>query len=263
MLYVKQNITTSSKEWFLPVSLSKYSNSMKLFCFPYGGGAATIYFSWKEKILSSIDAFGIALPGRGARYNEPSINNLSSLIAQLYHNLTNLKINKYILFGHSFGGLVAYELAKYIQLKQQMPLPKHVIISATGAPHTLYESKELCQLDDYTLAKKLNEWGGIPNVIMKEPDLLSLFIPAIRADITMMANYIINSIVRLKCPITVFGGDKDPNLTIDNLSSWSNYTELSFSCKLFKGNHFYIFDEDYTDPLAELNRILSNYDEKF
>lgn len=56
---------------------------MRLFCFPYAGGAASVYAPWLDRFESSVELVFIQLPGRANRFSEPPHVCIRSLIAEL------------------------------------------------------------------------------------------------------------------------------------------------------------------------------------
>ena len=49
---------------------SRANPKIRLFCFPYGGGGASIYREWQKNLPDSIEVCPIQLPGREDRMNE-------------------------------------------------------------------------------------------------------------------------------------------------------------------------------------------------
>lgn len=54
--------------------------TQRLFCFPYAGGAASIYQDWGDKLPSSIKVHSVQLPGHGNRLREPLFKRVEPLV---------------------------------------------------------------------------------------------------------------------------------------------------------------------------------------
>src|SRR5262249_17872079 len=54
--------------------------SLRLFCFPYAGGGASLYRAWPENLPEHIELCAIQLPGRESRLSETPITRLSLLV---------------------------------------------------------------------------------------------------------------------------------------------------------------------------------------
>lgn len=44
----------------------------------------------------------------------------------------------------------------------------------------------------------------------------------------------------LECPMTIFGGLQDIEVSYDHLEAWANQTSASFSLQLLPDNHFFL-----------------------
>jgi pyochelin biosynthetic protein PchC len=45
----------------------------------------------------------------------------------------------------------------------------------------------------------------------------------------------------LSCPVTVFVGDADPTVTLDEARSWRDHTTGSFDCRSYPGGRFFLY----------------------
>ncbi|MGG0811203.1 thioesterase domain-containing protein [Paenibacillus alvei] len=106
----------------------------KLFCIPHAGGSASIYLKWRKMLPSTIQLIPLELSGRGARWNEPLYHHLEEAVEDLYTQVTRHIGSDYILFGHSMGSLLAFELY-YKLIGQDWPEPVQFIASGGKRPH--------------------------------------------------------------------------------------------------------------------------------
>lgn len=76
-------------------------------------GSAQIFKEW-GRVCNSIEFIPIEYSGRGSRIGETLFANLNEMVDDVYKQIL-IHINeceKYSIFGHSFGGLVAFELIR-------------------------------------------------------------------------------------------------------------------------------------------------------
>ncbi|WP_163834417.1 thioesterase II family protein [Spartinivicinus ruber] len=125
-------------------------NKLRLFCFPYAGGSAAIYRSWPAWLDSSISLCPVLLPGRGTRLNESPIDQIDCLINALFAVLADNIDKPYAFFGHSMGGLVAFELAKKLH-QAGLRQPEHLFVSGRQAPHLSRKKRNIHDLPDNEL----------------------------------------------------------------------------------------------------------------
>src|SRR5438445_9662948 len=85
---------------------------LHLYCFPYAGGSGVVYRVWPDRIPPGIEVRAVHVPGRGALFREPILRDLPALIRRLAHGLLPTLSRPAAFFGHSLGGLVAFEVAR-------------------------------------------------------------------------------------------------------------------------------------------------------
>ena len=117
--------------------------SIKLFCIPYSGGSADIYYKWKKELDSSIELCPIEIAGRGRRMNEPFYETVAEAAEDISSRiLTQIDDDtQYAIFGHSMGALLAYET--YFSLMEKCSKePEHIFFSGRKAPQDENEKTE-------------------------------------------------------------------------------------------------------------------------
>lgn len=222
-----------------------------LYCFPHSGGSAGEYVRWGRD-LPGTQVYGIGLPGRAGRAAEPALTRLDDLVNALL-DATSFAA-PYVLFGHSLGALVAYEVTRELAARGR-PLPERLVVSAFAAPHLPRDAPRLHERPDAELAAALiDRYGGIPRQVARDPELMALFLPAFRADLTLLENYVHRPGAPVPVPIEVFGGDTDV-VTADQLRLWSRHSSVSTRLRLFRGGHFY-FRDDSEPLLSALDALL-------
>jgi medium-chain acyl-[acyl-carrier-protein] hydrolase len=213
---------------------------MRLFCFPYAGGGAAAYFRWSQLLPPDVELYAIRLPGRESRLREAPYVRLVPLIEDMAGALTPYLDKPFAFFGHSMGASLAFELTRWLR-RRNMPQPLHLVASGHRAPHLPDRHPPLYHLPDDDLVREMDErYNGIPKVILENAELLAMFLPAIRADLTILDTYQYEEEAPLACPISTFGGDDDPSVTEEELSGWRMQTQGTFRLRMFAGDHFYL-----------------------
>lgn len=230
------------------------------FCFPYAGGSARVYKAWNK--LEHIRIIPVELPGRGERFNEPLPRSMRQLVEDLGVRLTpQLQHEPYVLFGHSMGSLIAYELAQWLY-QRDLPRPLHLFASGRRAPQLpraalTRRSQPVCMLSDAQLIDELRALNGTPAAVLANQELLELFLPIIRADFSLDDNYIYQHSVPLECPITALGGAQDSaEVSYQALTAWCEQTCAKFDLQIYEGDHFYLFGSAQPAVLSLLQRTL-------
>jgi medium-chain acyl-[acyl-carrier-protein] hydrolase len=213
---------------------------LRLFCFPYAGGGTAAYFPWAKLLSPNIELYAVRLPGRESRMREASYLRIEPLVEDMAEVLSSYFDRPFVFFGHSMGALLAFELIRYLR-RQNAQQPLHLVASGHRAPQLPDPYPPLYQLPDDEFIRQMDErYSGIPKVILENPELLAMFLPVMRADLTILDTYQYVEEPPLACPISVFGGDNDPSVNDDELSAWRSQTQSAFRLKLFDGDHFYL-----------------------
>ena len=214
---------------------------VKLFCIPYAGGSAVIYNRWKQYLQAGIELRPIELAGRGRRIQETPYHNWSEAVEDIFGIIKDeIYESRFMLFGHSLGALLTYELAQLIR-KNGLPRPDHVFFSGSGAPH-LRDKKNYHLLGDEEFKDKVLRLGGTPRELFDHPELIDMFVPLLKNDFMLAEAKSFLGVTPLQDDITVLLGKED-DLTAEQCEEWRRYTQRSCQLRYFKGGHFFINDE--------------------
>ncbi|WP_275094707.1 thioesterase II family protein [Pseudomonas pseudonitroreducens] len=212
---------------------------LRLFCLPYSGASAMLYARWKRQLPAWLEVCPVELPGRGRRFAEPLQTDLRALASQLADEIAARLDQPYAVFGHSLGGLLAFELVHALR-ERGLPLPQALFASAASAPARRDSHRELAQeQSDAQLIERMRRLGGTASAVFADAEMLALTLPVMRADFLLCGLYDYRRHPQLTCPIHVFGGKGD-RLSVESLSAWQDETCAGFSLEMLEGGHFFI-----------------------
>ncbi|MCA9127091.1 MAG: thioesterase, partial [Planctomycetales bacterium] len=106
---------------------------VRIFCFPHAGGGASAYYRWGKSASNLFCIWPVHLPGREGRIAEPPFHSLPALMEDFIPELATHASHPSILYGHSFGSLLAYESAARLELMGRQPIA--LVISASPPPN--------------------------------------------------------------------------------------------------------------------------------
>jgi len=213
--------------------------SMRLFCFSYAGGGASVFASWPNCLPHFIEVCAIELPGREALFQKPPFTRLSPLIDEVLRSLSGVMDLPFALFGHSMGALLAFELARELR-RRGAPEPATLFVSAHRAPHLPDSHPPVADLPDLELIAELQRLQGTPPEALQNRELMLLLLPLLRADFALCENYQYQTDVPLDHPIVAFGGIDDSEIEQAEILAWREHTHNVFHFKMLPGNHFFI-----------------------
>lgn len=122
---------------------------MILFCLPFAGGSAHYYMKWRKYLPNGIKLSPIEYAGRGLRIKEQPYQSFENAVDDIAEYISrNIKSTPYAIYGHSLGGLLAFELNHKLLEKGVTP-PCHSFYSGISAPNmykTTVENSYNCQM---------------------------------------------------------------------------------------------------------------------
>ncbi|MEO8971260.1 MAG: thioesterase domain-containing protein [Ktedonobacteraceae bacterium] len=243
------NTVSQCNPWLFATKSRPYAR-LRLFCFPYAGGGASIYQIWNTILASEIEVCPVQLPGRENRMKERAIADFAELIETLVDVLQPYLNQPFAFFGHSMGALISFGLSRELR-RQGHPLPVHLFASAYRAPQFPNQDEPpLHSLPESVLVKKLLEMNGTRREILDDPELRSFILPILRADFSVCESYVHTAEAPLPCPITAFGGLQDSRVSRQSLMAWREQTSDQFALRMLPGDHFFL--QNMRTPLLQI-----------
>ncbi len=216
---------------------------LRLFCLPYAGGGASIYRLWPDELPDDLEVCAIQLPGRESRLREPTFTAVAPLVRELARALLPELSLPFALVGHSMGALIAFELVRLLRREHGLS-PVYLFVSARRAPQLPSLDAPIHLLPQPAFVDHLlRRYNGIPQAVLREPELMEIFLPTLRADFTVIETYRYAADEPLGCPITAFGGLQDDLVTRSELAGWQEQTRAAFDLHMFPGTHFFLHQQ--------------------
>lgn len=212
---------------------------VRLFCFPYAGGGAAIYRTWPSGLPAGVEVVPVQLPGRGRRLNEPAYTSTDEMIPVLADALLPYCDMPFVFFGHSMGATISFELARHLRREHELR-PRQLLVSGRRAPHAPNPNPHTYNLPEPEFIRTLRELNGTPKEVTEHPELMELMLPLLRADFALSETYTYRPSEPLACPVSVYGGMQDEDVTREQLEAWREVTTGAFSLRFFPGDHFFL-----------------------
>lgn len=224
--------------WFRVHPASGPAGRLRLICLPPAGAGIGTFHAWPALVPPWLELDLVKLPGRDTRFGEPLPGDLHRLV-RMIRKETAVLVGQdevpYVLFGHSMGGVLAYEIAAALQTSGVRP-PVLVIVSGIVAPDDVVRQVRMIgKQDPVDLVRELS---GVAGEILDRPELLQVFAPALAADMGMLHIYQPSHQV-LDSSLMIFHAAGDPRTEFADVGAWARWTRAEFGQQVFSGGHHY------------------------
>lgn len=219
--------------------IGKAPARFRLFCFPYAGAGAAIFRDWADALGLHLEVCSILLPGRERRHAEPALRRSQQAVEFLTPVLRPYLDMPFVLFGHSMGALLAYELARGI-LTSSMIEPRALFVSGRRAPFLPRRTRKIHALPREEFLAEIRALNGTPVEVFAHEDLIELILPTLRSDFELVESHAHSAEPLLSCPVVAMGGTRDPNTLPEEIDAWRSVTTGPFRSMLFEGDHFFV-----------------------
>jgi medium-chain acyl-[acyl-carrier-protein] hydrolase len=210
----------------------------RIFPFTCAGGGASSYKGWNELLPASVDICPIQLPGRESRASEDFVVDLHELVDGVAEAIEPFLDLPFALFGHSLGGLLAFEVAR--DLRHHGSSPEALIVAGTPAPHLPRQRPPVHQLPEDELLNYLIGLNGTPEELLQQEWLLRMYLPVLRADMKALETYVYARDTPLDTPIIGLYGREDPQVSLEEVHAWATHSTRPLLTQDFAGGHFFV-----------------------
>lgn len=212
-------------------------SAARLLCLPHAGASGDAFAAWPRDLAGALEVWALTSSGRRHRSAEPLNEDIDQLVSEVVDELDTDDDRPVVIFGHSMGGLVGYELT--LALTHLGRPPATLVVSGCPAPHI----RSVRAPQDYTdeeLATTLVDWGGTDRALVEDPMLRRLTFPPLRADLRLCDRYVRTEPIRLHLPLSVLGGRTDKVAPLADLAQWAAYSDNFQGVTAFPGDHFFV-----------------------
>jgi surfactin synthase thioesterase subunit/glycosyltransferase involved in cell wall biosynthesis len=237
-----QSSRTAQDVWF-PFP-GKSAGLPRFFCFPFAGAGAQSYALVSKALEGVAEVRPARLPGRESRTQESLPESLLELVEMIASLMAPLIDRPYILYGHSMGAVIAFELASRLEVK-----PQALFVSGARAPITRRGWVAPPDPTDEQLLREVEKLGMKLGEVSDDPIAKRLILEPLRADAALFRRYVYTDREPLALPIFAYGGDRDLNVPLHDLAQWRQHTSVEATVQTFAGDHFFLREQPFLNQL--------------
>ena len=214
---------------------------LRLFCFHHAGGSASVFRPWLNNAPRDIEICPVQLAGRENRFLEQPATSLTTLIGQIEEAIISYLDCPFAFFGHSMGAMLCFELARALRRNHGLE-PRYLFLSAFAELQQPRPAPFSHLPDGQFVDQFQRRFRSLPDDVMTNQELLTYYLPILRADFTLVETYNYYADEPFICPITAMGGLQDHVVKRSSLTAWRQHTRDLFLLRMFPGGHLYIQD---------------------
>lgn len=224
-----------------PSMAAQHRGQPTLLCVPFAGAGASFFHPWRALSAGRWRVVLVELPGRERRILETPYRNVVEAAKKSVDEIaaTLGEGVRTVLFGHSLGAVLAYELVHLLSTCDVRV--ERLVVSGSPGPWTQRE-RRATGLPDKDFFARVEEFAGFRHDALDHPEMRELILPVLRADCEMHENYIPSTDEPVSVPISSVRGSSDGLVSAEQAGEWRKATTGEFSYTEFPGNHMYLVD---------------------
>lgn len=210
----------------------------RLICFHSMGVGASLFTKFLLNPPADYDILAVQTPGRENRSTEAVVESVDVLADQVVEQLLPILDRPFVIWGHSFGGIVAGEVIRRLQNLQREPM--HFVVTGTVAPHLIHLWQKREVLLKAMVADNSPEYLISLSRYVDDAEFIKAILPLMRRDYPLLRNYRFHSTVPFHCPIIAFAAQQDDFVYSDEVREWARYSAGEFTLIEVEGDHWFL-----------------------
>ncbi|WP_327365641.1 thioesterase II family protein [Streptomyces sp. NBC_01217] len=209
-----------------------------LVCLAPAGAGCGQYRPWQSVLGPEVSVIGVQLPGRERRWAEPPAATVDEVVTAVVDELLGLvpATCPLMVFGHSFGGLLGYEITRRLgEVHGRWPA---TLVVAACRPPQLWIGAGRGLVDDDEELVALLDVRGLGDEELDE-DSRELMLEVLREDARLSMTYTDATAARIHTSVEAWGGEGDETVTAAHLTGWRRVTAGDFRRRRFPGGHYF------------------------
>jgi NADPH:quinone reductase-like Zn-dependent oxidoreductase/surfactin synthase thioesterase subunit len=212
---------------------------VRLVCFHAMGAGASLFAPLLVEPPEGMDILAVQSPGRETRSHEPFVTNVADVVSAALEQLDPLLDRRFVFWGHSFGGIVAFEAIRAL-LRARGPLPAHLVVTGSIAPQLVHQWQRRGVLLRALVQDNSPEYLLSLARYVENPEFVRGVLPLMRRDAPILLDYRYEDEEPLPVPVTAFAARQDDMVYLDEVEPWKTQTTAHFRLVEVEGDHWFL-----------------------
>lgn len=224
--------------WLMPWH-PRPDNHPVLLCLPPAGAGCGQFRPWQDALGPEVAVVGVQLPGREERFADPLAETVADAVRAIVAEIVAMvpAAAPLLVYGHSFGGLLGYEVTRGLGALGRWPAA--LVVGACRPPHLwIGAGRGLVEGDDELL--RLLDARELEYV---DEDTRELMLEVLRHDARLSLTYVDPEWAVVACALESWGGELDQTVTSSHVDGWRKYTVGPFRHRQFPGGHYFCIEQ--------------------
>jgi surfactin synthase thioesterase subunit len=228
-------------DWIVRPRLRAVAHA-RLLCLPHAGSGPSAYVSWHRHLPPEVELAVVSPPGRELRYREAHVRDPEVYLGRVQEALGRLPPLPLVIFGHSMGAVLGYELGA--RLARTGNPARALFVSARAFPDDLPAAQPLHRLPDEDLIREIRaRYDGFPRELDEYPDLFEQALGTLRADLQVLETLHPRFDPKLEVPLWVLWSPDDRSYDRAGIGRWRAAAREPVQFRDFPGGHFYLWEQ--------------------
>ncbi|MEV6174972.1 amino acid adenylation domain-containing protein [Streptomyces sp. NPDC051954] len=247
----------------------------RVVCVAGMGGTTGGHLPLVPHLPDDVELVGVQLPGREARAGEAAMTDMMAVADQVVAALAPVLDAPLVLYGHSQGSWLCWEVAH--RLAHRPGVPPLALVAACALPPLAAPTPGLTRLaeltadgdfDAVTLGELADIFRGLlPDQVLDSEELLAEYVDRLRADTRLADSHrgVLRGVTRppLRVPVVAVEGSDDPVLPAGAMQVWQELTDGPFTRTGIDGTHAapIVNAPAMADRLTDVIRLITTVEE--
>lgn len=181
---------------------------------PFAGGGPAVFHRWRALLPEEIEPWALSLPGREGRLHEPPLTAWAPLIEETRKAVSALPFRFDVLFGASFGAVLAGDLVGHLAAAHRSGGPVEaptLILAGPPGRTSRADWAGYGALPDGAFLAQMAERLGPPPASFDDLEVRAAALPGLKADLALLSTRMSRDDSLVEAPDGVILAADDPN----------------------------------------------------